>query len=108
MTNRGNGNTTVPNTPVKMRRNVNQNSSPSEFEKDKVKSKDNKVLKQTRWVQIRLIPIWLRIIIVLLLMLGAIIAGLKIGYGVIGDGDSSKVLERSTWQHIIDIINGKE
>ncbi len=36
------------------------------------------------------------------------IAGLMIGYGVIGDGNPMDALNWSTWQHMLDIINGKE
>lgn len=37
-------------------------------------------------VRLRLIPIWLRIIIVILLFLVAVVVGLVIGYSVLGDG----------------------
>ncbi|MFL0581088.1 DNA-directed RNA polymerase subunit beta [Solibacillus sp. FSL K6-1781] len=59
-------------------------------------------------VRLRLIPIWLRIIIVILLFLVAVIVGLVIGYSVIGDGAAFDVLKWETWQHLLDIINGKE
>lgn len=59
-------------------------------------------------VRLRLIPIWLRIIIVMLLFLVAVIVGLVIGYSVIGDGAAPDVLKLETWQHLLDIINGKE
>ena len=59
-------------------------------------------------VRLRLIPIWLRIIIVILLFLTAVIVGLIVGYSVIGDGAASDVLKWETWQHLLDIINGKE
>lgn len=61
-----------------------------------------------RWVQLRLIPIWLRVILVLLLFLLAAVIGLNVGYSIIGDGVSSDVLKWDTWQHILDIMSGKE
>ncbi len=64
--------------------------------------------KSTRWVQIRLIPIWLRIVLVLILLFIAAIAGMVIGYGFIGSGEPADALKWSTWQHIFDIIEGKE
>lgn len=64
--------------------------------------------KKTRWVQIRLFPIWLRIIIVLLLIVIAAALGSMIGYGVIGDGNAKDALKWETWQHIIDIMSGKK
>ncbi|MEO4054087.1 DNA-directed RNA polymerase subunit beta [Solibacillus sp. CAU 1738] len=64
--------------------------------------------KGTRWVQIRLIPIWIRILLVLILIIVAAIAGVIIGYGYIGSGEPADALKWSTWQHILDIIEGKE
>lgn len=61
-----------------------------------------------RWVRLRLIPIWLRIIVVFLLFGIATIVGLIVGYSIIGDGATSDVLKGDTWQHLLDIINGKE
>ncbi|WP_203248469.1 DNA-directed RNA polymerase subunit beta [Sporosarcina beigongshangi] len=64
--------------------------------------------KKQFWVQIRLLPIWLRIVLVLLLLAGAAILGAIIGYGYVGDGQPADVLKKETWTHILDIINGKE
>ena len=50
--------------------------------------------KKQFWVQIRILPIWLRVILVLLLLAGAAILGALIGYGYIGDGDPSDVLKK--------------
>ena len=61
-----------------------------------------------RWVRIRLVPIWLRIILILLLFIIVIAIGLVFGYSVIGEGESSDALKWSTWKHILDIINGVE
>ncbi len=52
----------------------------------------------------RIIPIWLRLIIVLLLFALCLGAGLAIGYGVIGDGDWRDVFSKETWQHIVDLV----
>lgn len=64
--------------------------------------------KQVRWVQIRLIPIWLRIVIILMLVVIAAVVGAMVGYSVIGEGKAMDVFKPSTWQHIFDIMNGKE
>ena len=61
-----------------------------------------------RWVQIRLLPIWLRIILVLLLFIVVAAIGVVFGYSVIGEGESGDALKWSTWEHILDIINGVE
>jgi len=55
--------------------------------------------------RIRLFPIWLRIIVVVLLVIVAFVVGSMIGYGVIGDGNPTGVLEKSTWTYIIDLVN---
>lgn len=61
-----------------------------------------------RWVQLRLIPIWLRIILVAVLFIAAGAIGITVGYSVLGGGESSDALQWSTWQHLLDIMNGKE
>ncbi len=71
---------------------------------EKAETKEN---KKTWWVQIRLFPIWLRIILVSTLVVGAIAAGLTIGYCYVGDGNPKDALKWETWQHILDLLNGK-
>jgi len=75
-----------------------------EAKEQKEKQKDEEPKKQRR----RILPIWLRIIIVLIICAVALLAGLMIGYGVIGDGNPSDALKIETWQHIIDIVTKTE
>lgn len=63
--------------------------------------------KKTYWVQIRMFPIWLRIILCIILLVGAAAAGLMVGYGVLGDGAPKDALKWETYQHILDIKDGK-
>ncbi|SFK15810.1 Type VI secretion system protein DotU [Halobacillus dabanensis] len=56
----------------------------------------------------RILPIWLRIILVLLFSVAALVIGLMIGYGVIGDGNPTDALEMETWRHIWDIVMKNE
>lgn len=63
--------------------------------------------KKTYWVQIRMFPIWLRILIIIALFLGAAAAGLMVGYGILGNGTATDALKWETYQHIIDIKDGK-
>jgi hypothetical protein len=60
--------------------------------------------KPGKWVRIRLLPIWLRIILFVVFLAGSLIGGAMVGYGVIGDGKAMDVFEKSTWQHIVDIV----
>ncbi|ART78214.1 hydroxymyristoyl-ACP dehydratase [Sutcliffiella horikoshii] len=55
--------------------------------------------------RIRLIPIWLRLIILVIVMVVAIVAGAMFGYGVLGGGNPMDVLNKETWQHILDLVN---
>lgn len=58
-------------------------------------------------IRIRLIPIWLRLVLVFVLLIIAAITGAMVGYGVIGDGNPIDVLKPSTWQHIVDLVEKK-
>lgn len=75
--------------------------------------KGKKTIKQaektgtTKWVQIRMFPIWLRILFVILLLVGAGMAGLMVGYGLLGEGEPKNALKWETYQHMIDIKDGK-
>nr|WP_245835825.1 DNA-directed RNA polymerase subunit beta [Virgibacillus ndiopensis] len=71
-------------------------------EQQKKKQKEEKKLNKKP--RRRVFPIWLRIIVVLILCAVALLVGLMVGYGVIGDGKPSDALEMDTWQHIIDIV----
>jgi DNA-directed RNA polymerase subunit beta len=57
-----------------------------------------------RRYRVRLIPIWLRLVIVAVLIVVSTMIGAMIGYGVIGDGKPLDVFKPSTWQHIVDIV----
>ncbi|MHA6259010.1 DNA-directed RNA polymerase subunit beta [Sporosarcina sp. CAU 1771] len=81
----------------------------SRAERKKIKSENKEAgVKRTFWVQIRMIPIWLRVVLVALLLAGAIALGVTVGYGYLGDGNPADALKKDTWIHILDIIQGKE
>ncbi|MCI1589293.1 DNA-directed RNA polymerase subunit beta [Heyndrickxia oleronia] len=73
----------------------------------KEKLKDKPSMKEKRKIRIRLIPIWLRIIIVVIALVASLLAGVVVGYGVIGDGNPMDALKKSTWTHIIDLVKKK-
>lgn len=52
----------------------------------------------------RIFPIWLRVIVVLILCVVALLGGLMIGYGIIGDGNPSDALDVETWRHILELM----
>lgn len=76
--------------------------------KKKEKAVQEKELSEVKWVQIRLLPIWLRILLVILLLVGIGVLGLLMGYSVVGDGAPSEIFKKETWTHITDIIQGIE
>lgn len=79
----------------------------AEKRKLKKQEKAEALLSGQKQIKIRLFPIWLRILIVLFFLIVSTIAGAMIGYGVIGDGKPTDVFKKSTWTHIIDIVNKK-
>jgi len=68
------------------------------------KKKQKQEKKKNKKPRRRVFPIWLRIIVVLLLAVGALTLGLMIGYGVLGGGKALDALKTETWQHVIDIV----
>lgn len=101
--------TPVPTSNRRIERRAEEQSSnkTNPFKRIRRKKGDGEE-KQTVWVQIRLFPIWLRIILILLLLAGAGAAGLVVGYGIVGDGEPMDALKWDTWKHILNIIQGKE
>lgn len=79
-----------------------QKSKNQSRKEEKEKRKQEKV-KLAR-PKARIIPIWLRLIMVATFSAAALIIGLMIGYGVIGDGNPIEALKVETWQHLIDIV----
>lgn len=73
------------------------------MKKEKQKEKLEKKVNPRR-IRLRLIPIWLRLFLVVLLIAASLAGGLMVGYGVIGDGNPTDVFNKSTWTHIIDLV----
>lgn len=80
--------------------------------KDKIKERQQDQVEEEyvpgKWVQLRMLPIWSRVLLVIILLVIVAFIGLRIGYGVIGDGDPADILKKETWTHIVDIVKGKE
>ncbi|WP_312019195.1 DNA-directed RNA polymerase subunit beta [Bacillus paralicheniformis] len=45
---------------------------------------------------------------VLVLVVAAASLGAMFGFSLIGEGNAMDIFKRDTWQHIFDIMNGKE
>jgi uncharacterized membrane protein YvbJ len=72
--------------------------------REKVK-KEKKTRGNKNRIRVRLIPIWLRIIIVVVLLALSIMLGAMFGYAVMGGGEAKDIFEKSTWTHIVDLVN---
>lgn len=59
-----------------------------------------------KWRYSGAFSIGFRIVVVVVLLVIAAIAGSMIGYGVIGNGNPISVLNPATWKHVLDILNG--
>ncbi|WP_160724135.1 DNA-directed RNA polymerase subunit beta [Bacillus sp. USDA818B3_A] len=62
---------------------------------------------QQKRVRIRLIPIWLRLVLLLVSIVFCVMAGAAVGYGMLGGGEMGDILKESTWTHIIDLVDKK-
>lgn len=58
-------------------------------------------------MRIRLIPLWLRLLIIAVLFVLCVILGAMFGYSVMGNGKATDVFEKSTWTHITDLIKSE-
>lgn len=67
--------------------------------------KEKKTREKKKRIRVRLIPIWLRIIIVIVLLAASIVLGAIFGYAIMGNGKAKDVFEKSTWTHIMDLVN---
>jgi DNA-directed RNA polymerase subunit beta len=78
----------------------------------KLKYQENKetqaeVRPSKQQVRVRLIPIWLRLILLVVFIFISLAAGAMVGYGVLGNGKTMDVFKESTWTHIRDLIDKK-
>lgn len=50
------------------------------------------------------IRLWIKILIFIGILFITLLAGMIVGYGVIGDGKKLDAIKPSTWKHILDFI----
>lgn len=75
--------------------------------KQKIEKKEKKRTEKSIKKQVRLIPIWLKFVIVFVLMIVFVLIGAMVGYGVLGDGEVWDVFKPATWTHIYDLVAKK-
>lgn len=84
-----------------------ERKDPATQKTSKVAQKAQKAEVANKRIRIRLIPIWLRILLLVIFTGVFMVAGAAFGYGVLGNGDPGDVLKGSTWTHIIDLVEKK-
>ncbi|MFE8701810.1 DNA-directed RNA polymerase subunit beta [Cytobacillus sp. FJAT-54145] len=75
-----------------------------QLKKQKEEQKETLSSKRKR-IRVRLIPIWLKVFIVAVLLVASVILGAMVGYSVMGEGEAKDIFEKSTWTHIMELVN---
>jgi len=83
---------------------VNESSREAFKLQQKEQKEEQKHAGKEKKIRLRLIPIWLRLIIVLALIVMSTTIGAAVGYGVLGDGKVFDIFDMSTWTHTIDLV----
>lgn len=83
---------------------ISKDQSKAREQTDKQRDKEKSADESIRKIKVRLIPIWLRVLIIIALTVISLIAGVMTGYAVIGDGKPQDALKKETWIHIIDLV----
>ena len=79
---------------------------PKLITRDEVKRERKTIHKETKTngnIRIRMIPIWLRLVLLLAGIVCMATLGTIIGYSVIGDGKPFEIFDKETWIHIIEL-----
>src|SRR5699024_5718305 len=98
----------TPGEVTRKEQKQHQETATDEATRKEQKKKRRQEKRQNKKPRRRIFPIWQRIIVVLVLSAIALIVGVMVGYGVIGDGNPIDALKWETWQHIIDIVVKEE
>ena len=83
---------------------ISENSREAIHTQNNGNDEKEKQSSSTKRIRLRLIPIWLRVIMVTVLFLLSTTVGAAIGYGVLGSGKVSDVFYKSTWTHVMDLV----
>ncbi|OIK10632.1 hydroxymyristoyl-ACP dehydratase [Bacillus sp. MUM 116] len=78
-----------------------------EIKKEESQKKGEEARPGAKRVRVRLIPIWLRLILMVISILTCVMAGAAVGYGMLGGGNVTDIFKESTWTHIIDLVDKK-
>ncbi|GAB2551817.1 DNA-directed RNA polymerase subunit beta [Gracilibacillus alcaliphilus] len=76
-------------------------------EKQAKQEQSNKRSRPKKYVR-RIIPVWAKLLIIIILSFFALAIGLMIGFSALGDGSPLDVLKLETWEHIVDFVRVNE
>ncbi|MFB5662715.1 DNA-directed RNA polymerase subunit beta [Alteribacillus sp. HJP-4] len=79
-------------------------------EKEAAQQEEKKpsLFQRLKGERVRLIPIWARLLVISACLLISILAGLIVGYSIIGDGDSIfRVMSPGSWDSLFDFMHGE-
>ncbi|MDP4171690.1 MAG: DNA-directed RNA polymerase subunit beta [Bacillota bacterium] len=83
---------------------VNDNRSTTREQFKKAKNQDEKKPQERIKWDVRLFPIWLRLIVLFVALIGVLLTGAVVGYSVVGKGKMADALKMETWTHIHDLV----
>jgi len=81
-----------------------KNEAAKTREQVKQERREKREKAQNRRVRVRILPIWLRIVIIAGLICLSTLAGAAVGYSMMGNGKVMDIFKSSTWTHIIDLV----
>ncbi|MCK0470062.1 DNA-directed RNA polymerase subunit beta [Halalkalibacter sp. APA_J-10(15)] len=99
--------------PIVQQEPVEQNTSSQAIDESaqQVETNDDEHSKQRyrrKRLRLRMIPIWLRIFLSIVLIGGSFLVGLMVGFGIVGDGDNpAEILKPDLWYYLMDMIRGR-
>ncbi|GAE31320.1 DNA-directed RNA polymerase subunit beta [Halalkalibacter hemicellulosilyticus] len=99
--------------PVVQQESVEQKTSSQSTNElaQQVETNDDEHSKQRyrrKRLRLRVIPIWLRILLSIVLIGGSFLVGLMVGFAIVGNGDNpAEILKPDLWYYLMDMIRGR-
>jgi len=75
--------------------------------KDQERSQTVVLRPKKQHLRARLIPVWLKLLLLIVSCAVFLMAGAMVGFSFVGNGKASEVFKVSTWTHIQDLIDKK-
>lgn len=75
--------------------------------KEQERSQTAVLRPKKKHIRARLIPVWLKLLLLIVSCVVFLIAGAMVGFSVVGNGKALDVFKPTTWTHIQDLISKK-